>query len=527
MHIDPSTTFIFNIIGSLSMSAALFLISHGYLGEVQGIRHWAVALLLQAVGWTLLILTSVFPVLVKIAAGSLFTMLSLACYFHAVVKFKGFKTPVRWAYGLAISTFIIQYIAFYITHELAIRMIILGISGAILLFATSVLLLKKSPENTPISHQFTGYTFVFCAAVMATRVIYYGVLHNHSVKGILEVNIMQDLSYMAFYITVVVTSFGFLLMCNDKYVYDRKQTEEKLRESEAHLRIIIESEPECIKIVDAEGRLTQMNPAGLAMIQADSFEQVKNCVVLDIVAPEHRLAFSDMHNRVIAGESVQLEFEIIDLKGERHWMETHAVPLLECGKRVQLAITRDITERKTAEEEIKRLAFFDPLTGLPNRRRLLDRLQYAVTLNHRANSQFAVFMIDLDKFKVVNDSLGHAAGDELLKQVALRITACLRDSDMVARLGGDEFVLVLENLKVQEDAEIIALKVIADLTIPFQLNENNSVQIGTSIGISLYPQHGTTPEKLIDHADTALYQAKDNGRGCFAHFSAAISTEAV
>ena len=132
-------------------------------------------------------------------------------------------------------------------------------------------------------------------------------------------------------------------------------------------------------------------------------------------------------------------------------------------------------------------------------------------------------MMDLDKFKAVNDSLGHAAGDELLKQVAVRIINCLRDSDMVARLGGDEFVLVLENLKIPEAAEIIALKVIADLTVPFQLSNNHTVQIGVSIGISIYPQDGNTPEKLMDHADTALYQAKDNGRSCFAYFSAASS----
>ena len=180
---------------------------------------------------------------------------------------------------------------------------------------------------------------------------------------------------------------------------------------------------------------------------------------------------------------------------------------------------QDITERKAYEDTIKQFAFYDPLTGLPNRRKLLDRLQYAISLNHRAHSQFAVFMMDLDKFKAVNDVLGHAAGDELLKQVAARITHCLRDSDMVARLGGDEFVFVLENLKAPEDAEIIALKVIEDLTVPFQLFENNTVQIGASIGISLYPQHGSTPETLMDNADTALYQAKDNGRGCFAYFS--------
>ena len=189
-----------------------------------------------------------------------------------------------------------------------------------------------------------------------------------------------------------------------------------------------------------------------------------------------------------------------------------------------VATLTDITERKAAEEKIQQLAFYDPLTVLPNRRKLLDRLEYSIALNQRANSQFAVFMMDLDKFKAVNDKLGHAAGDELLKQVAQRITGCLRNSDMVARLGGDEFVLVLENLKIPEAAETVALKVIADLTIPFQLSETDCVQIGASIGISIYPQHGITPEKLMDHADTALYQAKDNGRGCFSHFSGSESS---
>ncbi len=201
-------------------------------------------------------------------------------------------------------------------------------------------------------------------------------------------------------------------------------------------------------------------------------------------------------------------------------IECYSKPQYLSGKPVgRVWSFRDVTERKAAEEEIKQLAFYDWLTGLPNRRKLLDRLSYSIELNQRANTQFAVFMIDLDKFKAVNDSLGHSAGDELLKQVATRIKNCLRDSDMVARLGGDEFILILENLKIPEAAEVIALKLIAELTIPFQLSENVSVQIGASIGISIYPQHGTTHEILMDHADIALYQAKDNGRGCFSYFS--------
>jgi PAS domain S-box-containing protein len=130
---------------------------------------------------------------------------------------------------------------------------------------------------------------------------------------------------------------------------ERLNSEASLRESESRLRAIVENEPECIKIVDAQGRLTQMNPAGLAMIEADSLEQVANLPVLDVIAPEYRTAFAQMHQRVLIGESMQLQFEVVGLKGGRRWLETHAVPMQDRGETVQLAVTRDITERKQAE----------------------------------------------------------------------------------------------------------------------------------------------------------------------------------
>jgi diguanylate cyclase (GGDEF)-like protein len=128
-------------------------------------------------------------------------------------------------------------------------------------------------------------------------------------------------------------------------------------------------------------------------------------------------------------------------------------------------------------------------------------------------------MLDLDRFKAVNDSLGHQAGDELLQQVAERITTRLRDVDMVARLGGDEFIVLLEDITHLDDAARVAEIIITDLSRPFKLIQSDDVRIGVSIGISLYPQHGNNSEKLLDYADIALYHAKENGRGCFAYFS--------
>jgi len=179
----------------------------------------------------------------------------------------------------------------------------------------------------------------------------------------------------------------------------------------------------------------------------------------------------------------------------------------------------DITERKAAEEQIKQLAFYDPLTQLPNRRLLQERLKHGIDVERRDGKQLALLMLDLDRFKSVNDSLGHLAGDELLQQVAARIAGRLRDVDMVARLGGDEFIVLLEDIAHPEDAARVAEEIIADLSKSFGVEQGEDIQISASIGISLYPQHGGTSALLMDHADAALYQAKDAGRGCFAYFS--------
>jgi diguanylate cyclase (GGDEF)-like protein len=189
-----------------------------------------------------------------------------------------------------------------------------------------------------------------------------------------------------------------------------------------------------------------------------------------------------------------------------------------------VCFNQDITERKASENRINYLAFYDHLTALPNRRLLYERLKHNIDIGYREGQCLAVLMLDLDRFKAVNDSLGHTSGDELLTQVAARIASRLREVDTVARLGGDEFTVLLTNIKHSEDAGRVAATIIAELARPFQLSLSDEVRIGTSVGISLYPQHGDTPEKLMDQADLALYQAKKNGRGCFAYFSEELTT---
>jgi len=191
-----------------------------------------------------------------------------------------------------------------------------------------------------------------------------------------------------------------------------------------------------------------------------------------------------------------------------------------------VCVVRDITERTYAEEQIKHLAYHDALTGLPNRLLFKDRLTVALSHAQRANRKLSVLFLDLDRFKVINDSLGHNAGDLFLQNVAQRIQACIRESDTVARLGGDEFTLLLPMLAHAEDAAMIAQKILDSIRAPFYI-ENRELFATTSIGISIFPEDGVDADTLIKSADTAMYQAKELGRNKYQLFNAAINAKAL
>jgi len=186
------------------------------------------------------------------------------------------------------------------------------------------------------------------------------------------------------------------------------------------------------------------------------------------------------------------------------------------------AVFSDISERKKTEERIKNLAYFDVLTGLPNRRLFTDRLQVAIAHAHRHGVQLAIMFLDLDLFKRINDSLGHGIGDQVLCEVAQRLERCVREGDTVARLGGDEFVILLPEIEHVEDAAKLADRVISYVKQPLKVDEHE-LYVTTSVGIAVYPEDGLTDETLIKNADTAMYRAKDLGRNSYQLYTPAMN----
>ncbi len=188
-----------------------------------------------------------------------------------------------------------------------------------------------------------------------------------------------------------------------------------------------------------------------------------------------------------------------------------------------VAVMTDISQLKRSEAQLEYLAHHDPLTDLPNRLLLQLRVQHAIDQAARDDRHVALLFIDLDRFKNVNDSLGHPAGDELLKAIATRLRARLREVDTLARLGGDEFVLLIESMEAPEDAAHVAQMLIELLQAPFRLAQGREIYIGASIGIAVFPEDGTTVTELIQHSDVAMYQAKDSGRGALRFYTESMS----
>ncbi|WP_211239033.1 GGDEF domain-containing protein [Desulfonatronum lacustre] len=274
---------------------------------------------------------------------------------------------------------------------------------------------------------------------------------------------------------------------------------------------ILVASPDPICVLDLEGRFSYANRA-----TADLFALNPKAIIGHSTSDLGFSFASDLQSnleKVIANQSIyrgNFSHTFGTGKGER--FAYLLAPVLDEHQHTEaiVCIFRDITEQALAEEKIWHSANHDPLTGLPNRRLFLDRLEQGVTHAKRSSLPLAVLFLDLDGFKKVNDSLGHEVGDHLLSDVAKRITDCIREEDTVARMGGDEFTVILTGAKERNGVERVAKDIIDALEKPFLIAQQ-PVQISVSIGISFYPHDASSPHALLEAADQAMYNAKKSG----------------
>lgn len=279
-------------------------------------------------------------------------------------------------------------------------------------------------------------------------------------------------------------------------------------------------------------------PVGIAKIDKNNNLLVANCALCEILGCQEDIKGKNLfalceqtsfveslknllHHNIKDKRATELHIQLPEQK-QLSWLYISATPVKEEGVITDnvILIIENITERKEQTEKITKMAYYDTLTQLPNRALFYETIEKVIyQLQDKKEAYFAVLFLDLDNFKNINDSLGHLIGDKLLQGLAKRIQDSLRKNDLIARLGGDEFALLIDNINTINDSKIVAEKILKHLEKPIEIDNEHSFYVGVSIGISIYPQDGTSVESLIKNADTAMYRAKELGKRTYQLFN--------
>jgi diguanylate cyclase (GGDEF)-like protein/PAS domain S-box-containing protein len=302
---------------------------------------------------------------------------------------------------------------------------------------------------------------------------------------------------------------------------ERRKAQQSELMAAQKLRIHFERTPLAVLEWDMKGRITDWNPAAEAIFGYPAADAVGKPLAFLLAAEEERKNAETMCRELLeTGDGNKATLTNVTRGGRTIYCEWYNTPLLGSENKVTgfASLVHDVTERLNTERTIHYMAHHDALTGLPNRRLMQDRLNQAIMSARRKQRHVAVLFLDLDRFKVVNDTLGHDTGDFILKDVARRLVACVREGDTVSREGGDEFVMILPDLERPEHARVVADKILTDLARPVEIG-GHEIHVTPSIGISHYPNDATDVHQLLKHADNAMYQAKDAGRNTVRFFT--------
>ncbi|WP_018294704.1 EAL domain-containing protein [Mariprofundus ferrooxydans] len=372
---------------------------------------------------------------------------------------------------------------------------------------------KKKHITVPVNQCLCGNTPGSCAESLCIPI-----KHNNSPLGLLHLQLQPESP----------APQEFLRFCQQaaeiiSEMLLREHIRQALEESENKHRQLVETTPMGI-VIYSNNKICYINPAAVTMLGASGAGEILGQAVLSFIVPDDREAASaDLHTLQQGGYVQPTEERFQRLDGSTFWGELRGVPVeYESQPAVQLLI-QDISSRKEAQEQLRLLSYSDELTGLPNRRLYSDRVEQACSMARRRKRPISLLFLDLDRFKLINDTRGHACGDMVLKTVANRLLQTLRVSDTAARMGGDEFAVLLPETE-PDKALRVAGKLIAALNQPILIG-NQELIIGASIGLASFPADGEDGETLLKHADSAMYYAKQNRLNihCFSSVMEAVA----
>jgi diguanylate cyclase (GGDEF)-like protein/PAS domain S-box-containing protein len=438
----------------------------------------------------------------------------------------GAALPIMHYGGMAAVSFTVSGVAANLSHAVDVSNVGMIAIATVTIMVLGIAILTAS-YNRLLREPRTMRTGAVNARIRATRVA----LLTFCIMVVFEgakqalhptITIWPSHAVTILFATLVAAVLSFTVLRREE------RSKEMLQNSENKYRVLFEDSADANWLMDKKGFL-DCNSAALKMFGYPADEMMHPS---DISPPNQRDGTS---SRVAAEEKIAAAFR----KGTERFEWLHqrkngnVFPAEVCltaltlsGKPRLLATVRDISDRKLAEEQVQFLAYYDALTGLPNRTLLKDRVTKALAAAHRQEHKVAFLFLDLDRFKDINDSLGHPVGDLLLQEIAERLKTWGREQDTVARLGGDEFLIMVTQVKDLIDVAVAAERLMDAMTAAFVV-QGHSLNVSCSVGVSIFPEHGTDCETLIKNADAAMYGAKDSGRNNFRFFSEEMNAQVV
>lgn len=505
--LDIRTIILLIFVGNVASVAILFAYKReGGLGRAY--RFFLAGRILQSIAWGLLALRGEIPDLFSAYIGNTLLFFGVALETIAITVRERADRRLETIYILLALFGTIVFWSFAETQELKVVIASITVS---LLFGTVAVVMIRAPVLSRLGLMLASlYGLISIALLFRADTA----LLSPGSMGLLTWAPVQGMSFFTMFLIMLLGTVGFLLLLKEQEDLQLRKALRELASREALITNIFDTSSVSICLVDSEGRIKMANQRMAEMFNS-TLDQLIGDHYVNWIAPDQRQIAQRRIDALLDNSlpSLQIEREYTRNDGTSFWGQLTCTRMYdpESEKYQLVGVIVDITDRKRAEDQIREMAQHDVLTGLANRALFSDRFRHELEIAQREKTRFALLFIDLDKFKFVNDSHGHAMGDLLLQEVAQRITSCVRHSDTVARIGGDEFVVLLHSIDTGPRVLEVAEKIRHALSEPCTI-DTNTVSISASIGVSIYPDHGTIELELAKHADSAMFEAKNQGR---------------
>ncbi|MEH6534344.1 MAG: diguanylate cyclase [Photobacterium frigidiphilum] len=501
--LDNRTLLVVTALISIGSAVALIFLWRAQ-SRRKGEGFWAAGMSCVAAASIFISGRGIIPDFLSLVVANSLYVIGFQLILRGIRIFTGRPPLLFFDFGLLPLAGTLFYYFNYVDQNLGIRIAVLSAAFAMICGAIVITLLRE--KDAP--WRSAGFA-------VATVFALFGI--SHLARGVLALLFLSEQSFMHPSITSSLVFLGGIFIIGGIAITLILLTYAVL---ESELRIVslaVEQSASSIIITDREGSIDYVNPASVEKTGYLPEELIgKNPRILQSgeTSPEE---YAYLWKSILAGNTWRGEFHNRKKNGELFWEIASIAPVKQRNGKIShfVVVKEDITALKEAKQHIHYLANHDTLTGLPTRQLSMDRLLNALAVARRNETKVAVLFVDLDGFKTVNDTLGHDAGDQLLKKTTERLCSCVRDMDTVARIGGDEFLILLTNVVDNDSIITVTERMIQAVAVPYKL-EAGEVKISASIGIALYPDHGENPQELVKLADQAMYEIKRRGKNDYA-----------